>query len=157
MMPSTVKRYVSREIDNHEQILVSHPYLFTGASSEAANDPTICSMLARETKILLVILLTCLISQFVKGVLTIVCDFLEPHGYEWQTLNDDYLFAKLVLTWIRLHTFHHVHLWCSCLWHLNLMMPCTWLPALPPWDEECLLWESSSSLWVFPSMWWELS
>lgn len=79
-------------------------------------------MLAREI-ILLVILLTCLISQFLKWVLTSVCEFLEPHGYEWQTLNDDYLFAKPALTWVRFHTFHHLHFWNSWLWHLNIIMP----------------------------------
>lgn len=80
-MPSIVKRSVSREMNDHEQILVSHPYLFTVVGSKAANDSTICSMLAKEI-ILFVILLICLISQCVKGVLTSVCEFLKPHGYE---------------------------------------------------------------------------
>lgn len=85
-------------------------------------------MLAKEI-ILFVILLICLISQCVKGVLTSVCEFLKPHGYEWQTLNDAYLFAKPALTWVWLHTFHHFHLWHSCLWQLNIIRPWNMAPS----------------------------
>lgn len=63
------------------------------------------SMSAGE-RILLVILLVCSISQFIKWISTIICGFLEPRGYEWQILNDDYHFTKWALTWARFRSFH---------------------------------------------------